>query len=205
MNRIETFAIVDIEHTIKFNFSKELETGESLLSDVNSSLTTQGLTFKAVVPGATGDSITVSLVDPGALQAATTFSVTGSAITVTLQHDGANITATPDSVEADFASAPTTVTDLITIDSDGSLAVITPAAAANLSGGTDNQVLTLQEVSTTPTASVLSSTLLYIDGSNVVRARFTPDTVGNVILSTLVCTTSTGRTVVQRVHTYVHE
>lgn len=173
MNFEEYFMQKDEVKHIDLDFSSELEAGEAFLQSVKAFLTTQGITFTAVDYGVGGNSITITLADPGVLQASTVFSVVGTAITITLEHDGSNITATATSLVADFASAPAGVTALIGVSGSGATA-LTAAAETALTGGT--QKVTVSQHDVTPeipvSSSVVTNALIgNISDDNIVQLK----------------------------------
>jgi len=96
------------------------------------------IVFTAVSGGSSGNDITITYVDPGAVRATTDVTdVTGTSITVTLAHDGTSITATANDVIAAI-TASTDASNLVSAAAAGTgTGVVTAMAATNLAGGSD--------------------------------------------------------------------
>lgn len=94
-----------------------------------------GVDLTAVKGGTAGNSITLTVVNPGVLTASTTVAVVGNDITVTLKHNGTSITATMQEV-ADALAASSAASALVTAAVVGAGATLAVAMAQTaLSGG----------------------------------------------------------------------
>lgn len=191
---------------IEIDFSADLQVSETLTASTRASLVTQGLTFTSVEVGTTGNALSIILADPGALQATTVFSVVGSVITVSLSHDGAAITATAASVVADFANAPSSVTDLVTI-SGTATDILTAAAEADLTGGVDNTVITCVDSSVlvpVDAISKISNLPATVNGSGVVTLLFANGEENKTYRIDVTNMVSSGRRIHKRVYVSIY-
>lgn len=104
-------------------------------------LVNQSLTYTAVAQGASGNSITIRLLDPSALNAILLVSVVGSAITASLATDGAGvITSTGDQVKAAI-NAYAAAAALVLV-SGTNASTVTAVAATPLASGRDGGTIT---------------------------------------------------------------
>lgn len=97
------------------------------------------MTFTAVAYGAGGNSITVSYVDPAAINAALSVAVVGSAITVNLATDGTGaITSTAAQVKTavDASGPAAALATVANTGADTGAGIVTAMAVANFTGGT---------------------------------------------------------------------
>lgn len=102
---------------------------------VAASRTIDGLSFTAVTAGADGNNITIELLE-GQSVTGVVFSAVGDAITISTEL-GAS-TYTQGDVETAFASAPTEVTDLVTLSvANAGANLVGTFSAANLQNGAD--------------------------------------------------------------------
>lgn len=101
-------------------------------------LTNQGLTYTSKYPGAAGNSITITLVDPVA-DGALAITVVGNAISVSLAQAAGVITTTASQLKTAL-EANTSVMNLITVSGSGASA-LTALATTNLATGTDGTIL----------------------------------------------------------------
>jgi len=173
-NRTEIFLDKAESEILSFDFSALLSAGEAYIASTYAALLNQALTYTAIKPGTAGNAVTITLVDPGTLQASTTFSDSGNAITITLRHDGAAITATATNLVSDFASAPSSVKALLNITGSGA-SVLMAVSSTALSGGVDNLTITCYEVSGTTVIDKTGTTLPTLPVniiSNKVETRF---------------------------------
>jgi len=173
-NRNEVLIQKNEIKSIVVDFSKFIDSADDYKKSQPASLVEQAVTFKSKIIGTVGNSYSVEILDPGVLTATTTFSLTSLKVTVTLQHDGTNITATPSSVVADFSSAPTNVTDLITV-TGASGALMTASIEKFLTGGTDETIVTCNDVSELAPIDAISKITnlpVTIDSENLVSLFF---------------------------------
>jgi len=104
---------------------------------VSSSFTHQGLTFSAVEAGEAGDLITIEIRESqsGSGVVGVEFSVTGTDVLISTENAFSTYNQTD--VTTAFASAPSGVTDLISLSADGTTTLTSIVAQTALSGGED--------------------------------------------------------------------
>lgn len=104
-------------------------------------LANQSLTYTAITAGVLGNSITIALVDPGAINQALTVTVVGTAISVSLATNGAGtITSSGNAVKA-AVNANATAALLVLVTGTNGSAVIA-LAPTPLASGTDGGIIT---------------------------------------------------------------
>ncbi len=110
-------------------------------------LVNQSLTYTAKVAGALGNSITIALIDPSAINTPLSVAVVGSAISVTLATNGAGtITSTGNAVEAAINANPAAAALVLVTGTNGS--ALTAIAATPLASGTDGGTIVSSNVKT---------------------------------------------------------
>ncbi len=115
---------------------------DNTVSIAAATLTNQSLTYTALVDGASGNLITIRLLDPSAINQSLSVTVTGTAITVHLATDGSGvITSTPTLIKAAVNASVASMLLLIPVTGSGSSAV-TALAATPLATGRDGGTIT---------------------------------------------------------------
>ncbi len=120
-------------------------------------LVNQGITYTAVLPGTSSNSVTIHLINPGTPSHALTISVTGSAISVTLATNGGSAITTTATLLVAALAANTAASALVTATGSGASA-LSALGITNLATGTDGTLLT------------------FTSGSNHFNLRWIPDT-----------------------------
>lgn len=120
---------------------------DNTVSIAQATLVNQSLTYTAVAYGASGNAITIRLLDPGAPSQSLSVSVAGSAITVHLATDGGSaITSTGDDVKAAINGNVSAAALVVVSGSNAS--PVTAIAATALSGGRDGGTITSVRIKT---------------------------------------------------------
>lgn len=127
--------------TSQFNYSQERQPVKlmSIFTQSGSpgapaALTNQGVTYTARLYGVAGNSISIRLIDPAAINAALVISVAGSAISASLATDGSGVITTTATLLIAALNLDASASALIVASGAGA-SPLTALALTNLSGG----------------------------------------------------------------------
>ena len=141
-------------------------------------LTNQGVTYTAVNSGTSGNSITITLVNPG-IDGPLSISVIGNSITVTLARAGILTTTATQLVAALIANAPASA--LVTASGAGGTLIILSSTPLATGTGDDNDAAVVATlVQTSITASVAEVTQELTTNNLTIRTLFDQDVESTV-------------------------
>lgn len=121
---------------------------DNTVSIAPATLTNQSLTYTAKVSGASGNNITIALLDPGMADQSLSVSVAGDAISIHLATDSMSaITSTPTLIKAAVNASTDAMNLLIPVTGSGS-SPVTAVVATHLATGRDGGTITSVRIKT---------------------------------------------------------